>query len=63
MPFHIVISEKEMEVGNPEETEALILDWPATSCVFWTIHGPSMSQILVFKMDIDNTSPYFMMML
>lgn len=49
--------------GNPKETEALILDSPATSCVFRTNYSPSMSQILVFKMDTDNISPYFVMML
>jgi len=46
MPFHIVISGKKVGMGNPKETEALILDSPPTSCVSWTNHGPSMSQIL-----------------
>lgn len=62
-PFCIVFLEKEVKVGSPEETEALIRDSPDTSCVFWKNHGPSMSQLLVFKIGIDNISPYFMMML
>lgn len=60
--FNIVISEKEVEMGNLKETKALILDLPATSFAFCAKCGPSMSQILVLKMDIDNTSPYIMMM-
>lgn len=62
MTFHIVISEKAVELGSTRK-QALILDSLVTSCIFRTDYGPSIPQILVFKMAIDNICPYFIMVL